>query len=132
MHHKKRERGQSLKDSRAGPHAHVIPKNTDPGPGHYKHLEESMEYQKQKKIFMIPKSKRQTFIDNIEKSKRPVPGVGQYAKLESGYDRLSTTLGSLRRKRWSTSLIPIEHHCLIISMQMTNDIIGQILEIIQR
>lgn len=36
VHHKARERGQSLKDSRAGPHSHIMPKRSEPGPGHYK------------------------------------------------------------------------------------------------
>lgn len=48
---------------------------------------------------MIPKSKRETFIDKIERAKRPIPGVGQYAKFESGFDKLSSPLGSLKRKR---------------------------------
>ena len=42
VHHKKRERGWSLKDSRAGPHSHVVPKRNEPGPGHYKNLEVSV------------------------------------------------------------------------------------------
>lgn len=100
IHYLKRQRGWSLKDSRAGPHSHVMPKSNEPGPGHYKNLENSMAVtESRNKEFMIPKSKRATFIDRLEESKRPVPGVGSYAKYESAFDKLSSPLVSLKRRR---------------------------------
>lgn len=101
MHHRKRERGQSLPDSRAGPHSHVLPKRSEPGPGQYKNLDEAVhKFQLQKREHVFSKSKRETFIDRVSATKKAIPGVGTYSKKESGQDNhLSTTLGSLKRRR---------------------------------
>ena len=79
----------------------MIPKRNEPGPGQYKNLDEAVhKFQLQKREHIFSKSKRNTFIDRVSKDKKPIPGVGTYAKKESGQDNcLSTTLSSLKRKR---------------------------------
>lgn len=101
VHHRKRERNQSLPDSRAGPHSHVIPKTHDPGPGQYKNLEEGIvKTQDVKRDCIFTKTKRETFIDRLSTAKKVIPGVGTYAKKESAQDNcLSTPLSSLKRRR---------------------------------
>ena len=100
VHHRKRERNQSLKDSRAGPHSHVVPKRQEPGPGQYKNLEDAVARAEPRRDCIFTKSKRETFIDRLSSAKRVIPGVGAYAKKESAQDNcLSTTLSSLKRRR---------------------------------
>lgn len=101
VHHRKRERNQSLKDSRAGPHSHVIPKVHEPGPGTYKNLEDAVvKTQEVKRDCIFTKSKRHTFIDRLSATKKVIPGVGTYTKKESAQDNcLSTPLSSLKRRR---------------------------------
>ena len=77
-----------------------MPKRNEPGPGHYKNLQNSVAMTTERnKEFMIPKSKRHTFIDRLEESKSEIPGVGTYTKYESGFKRLSSPLVSLKRRR---------------------------------
>lgn len=100
MYPKKREKGQQVKGSRGGSHAHITLKKKDPAPGTYEEIKSIEKTQRHNIQWAFSKGKRTSFFEQIAEKKKKIPGVGQYANLEKSMDNcLSSPPTSLKRRR---------------------------------
>ena len=96
MYPKQRLKDQQIKGSRGGSRAHIIAKSKDPAVGCYETEKAISKTQESSIQWMFSKNKRVTFIENLLKKKKTVPGVGHY-KLDKAYSAISSPLYGRRR-----------------------------------
>lgn len=99
MYPKQREKGQQVKGSRGGSHAHIVPKKKDPAVGTYEDNKAIEKTQRHNIQWAFSKSKKISFMETHIDRKKKIPGVGTYANMEKSMERLSSPPMALKRRR---------------------------------
>ena len=99
MYPKVREKGQQVKGSRAGSHAHLILKKKDPAIGTYEETKAIEKTQRHNIQWAFSKSKKISFMETHIDRKKKIPGVGTYTNMEKSMERLSSLPLACKRRR---------------------------------